>query len=534
MLKIVEFCFIVPIGLLLILIIHCYFLKIRKRKMLDESLKNFYWLKNSKHNENLEQKTYDMGVVRFYSFMTCIIFLLILIFLRNFNLYNFYYLHKDIFGNLIWNFFTLNLSVLTVVSIVVAVKKDYYLAIDVKDVLQIYGIPNNIMTVFYNSGWIVFIDAISNVSIVKKSVEVSELIKLSIYSLFIWLLINVMLLIYKTIKLCINNSKKEMKAFKCLRYKIAFDYFLPEDFLINRGAIERISSYLIDEIEKKYKAFLKNDNNIKDIYFNSLMVCNDSIYENEKKYSKRIEVIGTQKVLVVSLLLLLLFYVDIFVSSKVDSVTITWMALVGVATILIILLGYWSKSWGIFVANRVFWVFSYSSDKKRKFIDSFMCKVSLYNSGKEYIKIAAFGFNGKINSGYEFISSIEDLLGLYKLLLYSDNVIIHKEIVLKKVKDKLEKENQKRIKNTILLLMYYLEYEKCYSLNYYEILEYITDIDMKSVEYKLADSILKHIYKESERVNGKINPRVLKNYKFESYFKFLKRQEVSEKKKVKC
>lgn len=54
---------------------------------------------------------------------------------------------------------------------------------------------------------------------------------------------------------------------------------------------------------------------------------------------------------------------------------------------------------------------------------------------------------------------------------------------------------------------------------------WLKNITKDSPEYQLADSILKHVYKEPEiDKNGMIIPDKLRNYKFEYYFDLLKKQ----------
>lgn len=55
-----------------------------------------------------------------------------------------------------WNILEINAEILTVISLVVVLKKDYYLIIDVKDVIKKYNIPNDVMEVVVASSILFF------------------------------------------------------------------------------------------------------------------------------------------------------------------------------------------------------------------------------------------------------------------------------------------------------------------------------------------------------------------------------------------
>ena len=140
----------------------------------------------------------------------------------------------------------------------------------------------------------------------------------------------------------------------------------------------------------------------------------------------------------------------------------------------------------------------------------------------------------------------------YKILLYNKQGKKVVDIIIRQVEEKIREEE--KIKNAILLLLYYFNYEKYYLkkevkvdrkikgknrieavrkkteqkidknkiYDYDEMKIWMENISRESVEYQLADSILKEAYKEPEiKENGEINPEKLKNYKFECYFDFI-------------
>lgn len=200
-----------------------------------------------------------------------------------------------------------------------------------------------------------------------------------------------------------------------------------------------------------------------------------------------------------------------------------------------IVFGAVTNIWNIIIANRNFWVFNYENQSREK--------------------IATFGFCEIYSKRYEVIGMIEDLICFYKILLYSQQGEGIRDILVEKAKQKINKSEDRKIRDAILLLCYYFDYEKCYLeceqkmrkerkgkvnvekikektikkikrknvYDYQEMKTWMKDIEQESAEYQLADSILKHVYKEPEiKEDGTMNPEKLRNYKFEYYFDFIK------------
>ena len=157
---------------------------------------------------------------------------------------------------------------------------------------------------------------------------------------------------------------------------------------------------------------------------------------------------------------------------------------------------------------------------------------------------------------FEAVALIEALLGFYKMLLYNKKGHKYARNVVEQVIS-LNDKKYKNIRNTILLLLYYAEYERVFlkleneemsrksnekrsfldktfvqkvnkkvkkkNVIDYELLGRNINFDKEtSVEYQLANAILKHVYRESRIVDGQIIPKELYNYRFEYFFEHIR------------
>lgn len=523
-------------------------IKMKNKNATTEELKNFYWLKNSNGNEKIEEKNYNIQNIILEVVCVGTFIFLFLAILRTYNIYNFLPLKTLISGEAFWNILEINIEILTVISLVIVLRKEYYLGISVKEVMKKYRIPDYLIKIVTYSIILFMLYGIYNISPIRKNGVNSIWVELWIYSIMLLILVNLMILIYKTISICVNGTKKEMKTFKCLRYKIAFEYQLKQDDLINSSAVEKISTYLVNEIQKYYKSFRRKADKLVEVQYYSTILL-EKKFGDAKKYNKKLRKVG---IALVSGLAILLFSCSIFTYIKTNEKRhIEFFVVEIIITLFVVGMGAVTNVWNIFVANRSFFVFRYGIEGEER-------------TNYEHEEIAAFGFCIRYNKRYEFIGAIEDLISFYKILLHNQQGERVSDIVIRKVKEKINKEEDEKIRNTILLLLYYFDYEKCYLeseskvgrkineknkeekirektikkikrkniYDYEEMKTWIKHINQESAEYQLADSILKEVYKESEiKKNGTINPEKLRNYKFEYYFEFI-RSKVGETKSV--
>ncbi len=528
--------FVVPV----ILFVWCCAFWTTKRKSKNaslEELKNFYWMKNSNGNEEIEEKTYDSQEVMARVIIGIIAIFLGVIFLQDVSKWNFSAFksfNEDVFGDIL----EIDIGILAVISLVTVVNKAYYLGITAKDVMRVYKIPTLVITVWGSSGIAIFF-YITSIIITDEMYSIFS--TLLIYSSIVFMVINLMILIYRTVIICISNSKKEMKTFKCLRYKLAYGYWLKPDEAINSNAVEKISVYLVNEIKKYYKKFKEESAELVEVEYGSTILLMKDERKEAKKYNAKLRKDGTVLALIFSIYIFLCVFGG---THEINGETKrVWIIIQIVLTVIVIGLGAVTNVWNIVVANRSFWVFKY--EKKRK-------TGKKNGEGLRNEKIAASGFGILYNKQYNFIGAIEDLASFYKILLYNKQGKKVVDIIIRQVEEKIREEE--KIKNAILLLLCYFNYEKYYLKNevkvdrkikekdrieavrkkteqkidknkiydYDEMKIWMKNISRESVEYQLADSILKEAYKEPEiKENGEINPEKLKNYKFEYYFDFI-------------
>lgn len=527
--------FLVPV----MLFVWCCAFWTTKRKSKNtslEELKNFYWLKNSDENEKIERKYYSvLGLIGESIYWGVII--LVFLVIPFFKIYNFSPLKSLISSEAFWNILAIDIQILTVISLIIVLKKDYYLGITIKEVMKAYRIPDLVIKVLICSCIIFLCYSIYNIIEIRNNEIYSILVECTIYSFMFLMLINLIVLIYRTITICINNSKKEIETFKCLRYKMTFENQLKQEEAIKGNVVEKISTYLVNEVKRCYKSFRKKSDKLVEIQYGSAIVPVRKNCKNDKKYNRKIKIIGIVRISFFAFLILSVFIVEGHMQIKEKKESIGFIIAAIVLVLVIIILGAVTNVWNIVAVNRSFFVFKYEKGGKTK----------LRNE-----KIAAFGFGILYSKRYNFIGAIEDLASFYKILLYNKQGKKVADIIVRQVEEKIKEEE--KIKNTILLLLYYFNYEKYYLKNevkvdrkikgkdrieavrkkteqkidknkiydYDEMKIWMENISRESVEYQLADSILKEAYKEPEiKENGEINPEKLKNYKFEYYFEFI-------------
>lgn len=441
--NVVKSGFVIPIVLLVWCIVFRRIKNKNKNATLEE-LKNFYWLKNSNGNERIEEKYYCMQNIIFEIIYIGLFIFWILICMAAADIYDFGALKSFVSSVAFWNVLEVNIGILTVISLVITLKKEYYLGITIKDVMKLYEIPDSMIKILICSSILFIFYGIYNISLIKNDEIRSMFVELLIYTFMLLILENLIVLLYRTINICINSSKKEMKTFKCLRYKIAYEYQLKQNEPINSGAVEKISTYLVKEVQKYYKSFREKADKLVEVQYDSTILLMDEITENDKKYNRKFRKKGTILIGFISFFILgVLTFSNIQIKERgYIKILIIEMIL----TLFLIIIGAKMNVWNIFVANRSFFVFKY--DVKGEGIPN-----------RE--EIAAFGF-GRYNKRYNFIGAIEDLISFYKILLHNQQGEMVRDIVIKKVKEKINKPEDEKLRNTILLLLYYFDYEKYY------------------------------------------------------------------------
>lgn len=128
---------------------------------------------------------------------------------------------------------------------------------------------------------------------------------------------------------------------------------------------------------------------------------------------------------------------------------------------------------------------------------------------------------------YEFIESIQDLMGLYKILLDNDIKERDRNVIIQTIDDYIESE---KLRNVLKLLIGYLEYSNVFSRisSSEDIAKFQTTIintnkkvKKTSLEYTLSNAVLCEIYKNAMIKNGSKNYQKLGNKKFDRMIKYI-------------
>ena len=480
-----------------------------------ENKKNYYWSKNGKGMENAIENHFNVWKIIIEIIIVFLILLIPIIFF--YEKYNYEPLNNLLSSEAFWNLVELNISILTIISVIIIFKKDYYLGISIRDVMVLYDIPDVVLRVLVGSSFIFLLYGIYNVKKIRSS-YISYVVEILVYIIMFYIILSVLVVIYKTADLLINSSKKEMKAFQCLRYKIAYGYRLDKQEVISNYAVEKISTYLVNEILKYYKYIKVKNQELDSIQFDSTILIIDENSDFAKKYTRIFRAWG----IIFFGVCVVVYLALVYLSNK----DLNIFKVEIFCTIVLIIIGNFINVWILLLYDNFFWVFNFKGGKSR---------------------IANLG-HGLYHQRFQFIGTVEDLIGFYKMMLYHNQGKEFRYIVIDKVKERICKSNEPKIGNAILLLFHYMDYEKCYAnldkkgkvkkieersikrlkqkdfYNYTEMVKLLEGISLDSVEYQLADSILKHVYKESEITeNGVINPKKLRNYKFEKYFCLMKK-----------
>lgn len=246
--SIVCFAIVFPLVIIFLMfaifagIAECYKLHINNS---IESKKNNYWLKPLGDRERLEEDN-CLYVMRFCTNIGVIMCMMLIFFLLDaFQLYDFRFIDrlctidgcKDIVG--------FEISILALISLVWALKKDYYLGITVKDVIKRSCIPGCLINIFTCGVYILVGHALYYLKVIQTDVSMKRSVGVFTYSVWVYLLFNMMRIIYCTIKLCLNTDKKELEVFQCFRYKIIHTIQVDNSQIIDEYVVGRILTYLL-------------------------------------------------------------------------------------------------------------------------------------------------------------------------------------------------------------------------------------------------------------------------------------------------
>ena len=321
--------------------------------------------------------------------------------------------------------------------------------------------------------------------------------------------------------------QKRIISVSMFQIKIVNNFRIDDSESMNANVIEGITAHLLREIIHNFSAFKWDAEHLRGVELYSIV--SD---KQDKKCLQCLRRYANSLMLVAELLIIVM---GILIAGMLQPDW--WIFIVVIAIVVMVPLfayGYHNDTWLILFTARYYYLFAFENPE--------LCKIER--------KIAAWGNYLVWGKRFHFVGSVEDLLGFYKILLYDKRGKKNRYLVIEQVLSTLEDKDAK-IRNAILLLLYYFEYEKIYlkleqkqktqryrlDLSYEEFVKLVdrevkkkkvinynqlnNSIDFEkatSVEYQLAYTILSQVYKEPQDEGNRIVPEKLRNYKFECFY----------------
>lgn len=307
--------FLTPILLLsLIVVFGLYEKKIKRGSDLDK--KDYYWSKNSniidlkKTTSNL----IDIALLNYTLVYVCsVIFFMII---HKFG--NTKYILSFDFTAYLGIVISICLSSIAIISLLVSLKKEYYLTITIIDIIIDYKIIRMVMSILLDAFFFVILYFCNQFFLKNNISEYSLVIKLFMLSLFIVIVIITLFMLYQTIKICVYNNKRELKNNKVLRFKVADNYIAADSEKYSIVGIRQNINYLIEEIISQYKKAKFSECCFKDVDFYSSILCKvNKKYAKEsdkdqKELNKKIKYCGSFCVFIVAAIMELVTFYSIF------------------------------------------------------------------------------------------------------------------------------------------------------------------------------------------------------------------------------
>lgn len=530
----VIMCALAPIILALFIIIQCKFIKLGKGSL--QAQKDYYWLKVVGSSKRLEEDNCSFGykfVMSLYGIL--VLFILGITFGYVLQWYDLGFLGKfcELYNCLV--VVGILVSTMVVISLVLENRKDFYLGISANDVLKHSLIPGKLANLYAGTVYMLVGYVFCNIVLPEDYADAIGLARLWVGSSVCYVLVNLMMIIQQTITLCLSVDRKELAAFHCFRRRIIDIVQLDDSHSVRVESIEKITSYLLRECIKNFEQSKTRMDQLQSVSLYSAASgrCDQA---SMKKMKRRAD-------LIVLLMIAVIEVVGFWMIPKPasESETCFFWVMFG-ATIILYICGRLKKTWLLLFSARYYYMFSFCDE----------------DSGKISTKVAKAGDTDMhifpSAKRFEAVSLIEDLLGFYKMLLYDKRGKRYRYVVIKQVLSIVDEKNA-NIRNTILLLVFYFEYEKVYInltnkqqdlcanasripdekfvqkvnrevkkkkvINYDLLNKYIEFDTVSSAEYQLADAILSEVYKEPLLKDDTIVPDILWNYKFECFFEHI-------------
>lgn len=371
-----------------------------------------------------------------------------------------------------------DLAAVSAFSLVMAVKKDFYLGISIQDVLKNTFLANILQYIGIDS--VIIIIGIVVYRVDQITAEAKLLLLATVKITYILWICNLLYLFYSIAMIFVSTTKSELKAFNVLRYRLNGCYRLENRNVVDEAQLSAVCEYLFKRIQKCYTKLVGRDGEI----------CKAEVQSIEIAKNTWINVSATVCFGVIAALFIVMGWL---IQLNENTIIPIWLAgILSGITVVAIIVGYIKKIWIQGVFDKFFYEFDQKSKKK----------------------IAIKGANYIWNRRYDFIGNIQDSLGLYKVLLDNKMPKRLKKIFVKSINENIESQS---IRNVIELLILYLEYENdlAKGKNKEVWTRYNRKIEIDSLEYTLSNAIISEVYKNVKCKDGIVDCMELKNVNFE-------------------
>lgn len=487
--------FIYIIFLLLCIIIIS---KVRKQK---ENIQ-FYWGNRLHEKVNLKYSVTDS--FQYWAISIGIVLLLTVFFLLlcNIGFGNLEIENTILRINKVQEIVVADLAAVSAFSLVMVIKKPFYLGISIQDVLRNTSLLDDLQYMGIDSTIIILGCVLQQIGKTDNDVKKTLYIIVSItYVLWMGILLH---FFCKIVKLVIGTTKSELKTFNVLKYRITSCYRIEDRNIIGEVQINSVAQYLLERIQKNYVRLKGKRKDFDKVEIHSIRV----------DKNKWINISSTICMAVMVALFIGIGWMMQFFGNT--GVPILVPVIVSVIAVLILIVGYGMNVWTNIWQNKCYYVF---------------------RQGKRN-KIVMNGSNVIWKRRYDFIGGIQDLMGLYMVLLDNDVEKENRDIVVQTVGECIESDT---LKDVLYILISYLEYQNIYKKNicnrkkkHKDSIKKINNtmkkesaiysnktIAQDSLEFTLPNAILNEIYKMAKDEKGIKNYQVLKNDIFESMVEYI-------------
>lgn len=375
-------------------------------------------------------------------------------------------------------------AAITVYSLVFALKKGFYLGISIQDVLRNTFLPDTLHYIGIDS-IIIFVGTFLQNAWFKDEILLSAILDVTY---LLWLC-TLLYLFLNITKLLISTTKSELKSFEALKYRINGRFIIENKNLISESQVDVVCEYLLRKIQKEYVKIEGKKNEICEVQLKSV----------EVERNKWIKISSTVWMGGIALLFGGIGWM--IQASGTSEIPKEGAIAATVIMIAVVVVGGVAHIWPRAACDRVFYVFKSKSREK----------------------IVMKNGNPVWKSRYKFVEHMQDILGLYKVLLDNDMAENIKDIIIQSVNDNIESQALKKV---LLILFLYLEYEhglKTQKGKKNKLIKYNKIIERNSLEYTLSNAILSGVYKQAKIENGSENYMKLENPIFESMVDYINR-----------